>query len=260
MEPQDARGLLLVIEDDDELREMLALLLEDEGYETRSAATLNDALAALDEQSFDLILTDLFAHAPGDVLSSAQVVRERAAPTPVGVMTGWRTTAEEAEQAEFAFLVAKPFDVEQLLEVVAGSLRTPLTEEQERQAEVVRRYFAALGAHDWDALAGLCAEDVTYILPGTSPYADEIRGREPFRRYSEETFRDFPNARFEHITIHALPNGLIARYSGIWNTGEGQESRMSGVVVFHFTGERIQRIGVRLPDERFAALLGTAEE
>jgi ketosteroid isomerase-like protein/CheY-like chemotaxis protein len=230
--------------------------LRDEGYEVHLAATLPHAMAALDEQGFHLVLSDLFASEPGDVLTSAQALRERAGATPVGVMTGWRVDAEQVERAGFAFLVAKPFDVEQLVAAVAIGIHRALTPEQERQAEVVRRYFAALTDRDWDALAALCAEDVTYYLPAGVPYAGEVRGRQAFRDYSEQTFRNFPDARFEYVVVSALPNGLAARYSGTWHTATGEEARLSGAVVFRFAGERIARIGVQLPEARFRALLG----
>lgn len=50
---------ILVVEDEDTLRVNIERFLSREGHEVVSAATGTDALAMLDEQSFDVVLTDL---------------------------------------------------------------------------------------------------------------------------------------------------------------------------------------------------------
>ena len=46
-------------------------------------------------------------------------------------------------------------------------------------AETLDRYFAALRAHDWEALAACVSEDVHR----EGPYCDVFRGREPYVEY-----------------------------------------------------------------------------
>jgi DNA-binding response OmpR family regulator len=49
---------ILIVEDSDDLRELMVLLLEAEGYLVDTAATASDALDQLDRTSYDLVLTD----------------------------------------------------------------------------------------------------------------------------------------------------------------------------------------------------------
>ena len=144
----------------------------------------------------------------------------QAHPIPVGVISGWKLQEEEVRQRGFACLVRKPFDLEALLTSIAACLQIPLTPEQARQAPVVQAYFAALSARAWDALLALCTDEVLYSLPD-SPFAGTIRGKAAFRTYTEETFRQFPAARFEEVLVSSRPHGLAARYRSCWATPEG---------------------------------------
>ncbi|MDH5298699.1 MAG: response regulator, partial [Desulfobulbaceae bacterium] len=50
---------VLLVDDELSMREFLRILLEKEGYQAVTAANGEDALAALDKQSFDLIISDI---------------------------------------------------------------------------------------------------------------------------------------------------------------------------------------------------------
>lgn len=246
---------VLVVEDNEDIREALSLLLADAGYATSVAPSLADAFALIETTTFHLILTDSFVHEPSDVLASVLPLQRRAHPTPVGIISGWRQVPDEVEQAGFAFFVAKPFDLDQLLAQVAAALQTPFNQDQLQQVPVVHRYFAALTARTWDTLVELCTEDVKYVLPGNSPFSTTIVGKAAFRAYTEETFGRFPDAHFRDVAVYALPSGLAARYRGSWRMPDGSEAQMTGAVHFQFESVLIRQIGVRLNDERLRALL-----
>lgn len=246
---------LLIVEDDLDIRETLVSLLSDEGYAVQAAASQEEAFALIDRQTFALILTDLFTHSTAEPLRSAILLRARAHPTPVGVLTGWRITPEEVLANDLAFFVCKPFDLEELLTSVSASLQTPLSAAEERHAQVVRQYFARLSARDWDGWADLCTPDVTYTLPGNSALATTVQGKDAVRAYVEETFRAFQAARFEEIMIFPTPKGLAARYQAQWVLADGGTQRQAGAVVFQFSDALIRQIGVRLHDEQQQALL-----
>lgn len=122
-----ATSRLLVAEDDADLQYILKLVLEEEGYQIVTASSLEEALGLVNEQHFALILTDLFAKMPHNPLGSAQILKQHAPATPVAVMTGWRLSVEEIERQGFRFLVPKPFDLDELLALVANALRSPVT-------------------------------------------------------------------------------------------------------------------------------------
>lgn len=251
---------LLVIENDADIQALLMEILEEEGYVVSSASSQEEALRVLEGQTFHLILTDLFANKAPEALASVPALQAAALPTPVGILTGWPVSPEQAAAQGFAFCMAKPFEITELLTAIAGALHRPLTPAQQRQARVVRAYFDQLTARDWDAFVALCTEEVTYYLPGASPFAATITGQAALRAYTADTYRQFPGAWFEDPLIFSRPNGLAARYKGHWPGPNGQEHSMTGAVLFQFEGERIQQIGVRLNDERLRALWDQQQE
>src|SRR3546814_9969624 len=50
---------VLIVDDEADIRELVAGVLEDEGYQTRSAANSDDALTALSERRPSLVLLDV---------------------------------------------------------------------------------------------------------------------------------------------------------------------------------------------------------
>ena len=53
------KGRILIIDDEEAIRESLEALLDLEGYETRSAGTAGEGIATLNNEVFDLVLLDL---------------------------------------------------------------------------------------------------------------------------------------------------------------------------------------------------------
>lgn len=90
-----------------------------------------------------------------------------------------------------------------------------------------------------------------------APSSRVVHGSAAFQAYTEETFRQFPAARFEQVTVYAAPHGLAARFEGRWTTGNLGEQQQSGSVNFQFAGDLIRQIGVRLNDERLEVLMAS---
>ncbi len=253
--PWSAPAHVVIVEETPEIRDLLAAVLGDAGYEARFARSADEAHALLATQPCDLLLADLSARPGDDPFASVRALRRQAAPRPVGLITRWAVTAGEAERQGFAFLAPMPFDLDRLLLAIATSIALPLGPAQERQAHIVRQYFAALEAHAWDALLALCADDIRYVLPDPAPFATTLRGKAAFRAYTVETFRHFPTTRFTDVQPYATPHGIAARYCGSWQPAEGDEMRQDGATLFAFEGDRIAQIGVHLDAEELRGLL-----
>lgn len=122
---------LLVVDDDATLREALAALLRQEGYAVRMAPDAPAALAALEEEHFDLVLTDLKMvdrttgalcdHAGQSLLVE---VRRRYPGTRVVLITGNQTiqSAVAAMRAGAVDYVTKPFRRSEIAATVARAL------------------------------------------------------------------------------------------------------------------------------------------
>lgn len=244
---------LLLADDDLDVREAMVDLLREEGFEVVEAASFDEATAQLERTDFQGVLSDFRMAGREEPWKALEQMVALAAPAPVGLLTAWPMKEEEARERGIAFLLTKPFDTETLFARVAEHVKTgPPDPERERR---VHEYFDALSTRDWDRLASLCTEDVAYHLPGEDRrFSKTVKGRAEFREFSEATFREFPHARFEVDQVLALPGSMVARYSGDWVPAGGERQILSGSVLFHFRGELIAEIGVRLNLEQLTVV------
>ncbi|HEU5367836.1 MAG TPA: response regulator, partial [Ktedonobacterales bacterium] len=144
---------ILIAEQDHSIRDLINTLLHSEGYETDEATTLPEALECIEENAYDLVLADLLTTSTQPpTLVHVRQLQQRCHPTPVGVVTGWHIEPRAAKHPEFAFFLEKPFDLDVLLQRIAGSLNPPFTAEQAQHAQLIRRAFQALSAGDWETL------------------------------------------------------------------------------------------------------------
>jgi len=242
---------LLVVEDDADTRDILGLILREEGYVVSLAASLQEAMKLLEEQVFHFVLTDLLAVNPNDMLSSVSALLAQAQPMPIGLLTGWQVTSEEAQRAGFACYIRKPFDLDDALATIASCLNVPLSAEQQRQAGVVQRFFAALNARDWEAALRLCGTHLAYYPAPNSLYAPlrKLAGQDTYRAYVEDVFQRWSVTRFEHVLTYARPKGLAARYTYGVTLPDGSQRQRVGATLFHFRGGLITRMGVKVRRE-----------
>lgn len=112
-----ARRPILVVDDDPEILAMLRDFLESEGLVVRTAANGAEALDALDEVAPALILLDMRMPVL-DGWGFAEQVRERQLGYPIVVMTAAESARSWAEEIGATGYIAKPFDVNELLQTI----------------------------------------------------------------------------------------------------------------------------------------------
>jgi excisionase family DNA binding protein len=108
--------LVLVVDDDDRLREYVRVNLELEGYTVREADGADTALEAIENQAPDLVLLDVVM--PGvDGWGLLQKLQERHGSIPVIMFSGQvdEQSAAQAEARGARGFVGKPFDPQELL-------------------------------------------------------------------------------------------------------------------------------------------------
>src|SRR5687768_2105639 len=100
---------VLLIEDDADLELIVDELLTSEGFEVTAAATPDEAVAAIERARQDLIIADFVVDfRGGNGWEALQEIRDRAAPTPVGIFSGWKIDEAEAQRRGFVFALNKP--------------------------------------------------------------------------------------------------------------------------------------------------------
>ncbi len=130
---------ILIVDDEQDIRELVAGVLEDEGYSTRTAPGSDGALAALAERRPSLVLLDVWLQ--GSKLDGLQLLEEikRRDPTlPVLMISGHGNldTAVAAIKQGAMDFIEKPFEAGHLVHLVH---RATETERLRRENESLRQ-------------------------------------------------------------------------------------------------------------------------
>ncbi|GGE73049.1 nitrogen assimilation response regulator NtrX [Sphingomonas prati] len=118
---------VLVVDDEQDIRELVAGVLEDEGYQTRVAANSDACLAALDERRPSLVLLDVWLKdSKLDGLDLLDEIKRRDPSLPVLVISGHGNidTAVSAVRRGAADFIEKPFEAAKLLLLVSRATET----------------------------------------------------------------------------------------------------------------------------------------
>ena len=111
------RTRVAVADDDKAIRDLVAAVLSEEGYDVRTASDGRELLDLVASFEPDVVLTDLsMPRMSGiDVL---RTLRERRSPVRVVLMPGWPSWKDERDLSGASALLHKPFDIGELLEAV----------------------------------------------------------------------------------------------------------------------------------------------
>ena len=110
---------ILVVDDEENVRELLADILESEGYHVELASSGREALDKFgDGTAFDALFTDLGMQGMSG-WELAHAIRELDGKIPVAVVTGWGEAVGSSERlaAQVDWVIAKPFDTAQILAI-----------------------------------------------------------------------------------------------------------------------------------------------
>ena len=136
---------ILVVDDELDIRELVAGVLEDEGYTTRGAADSDAALEAIAQRRPSLALLDVWLQGSRlDGLELLDEIKRRDPTIPVLVISGHGSldTAVAAIRKGAVDFIEKPFEAERLLHMVA---RATETERLRREVESLRQ---TVGQHN----------------------------------------------------------------------------------------------------------------
>ena len=113
------KARILVIEDEEDVRQLLSDILTDGGLEVEIAPNGSQGIKIFKKKEFDLVFTDLGM--PG--MSGWQVadgIKKINRNIPVALITGWGVQLKDSElrKSGVDFIVNKPFQVDQVLRLV----------------------------------------------------------------------------------------------------------------------------------------------
>src|SRR5437016_4586548 len=149
---------ILIVDDEADIRELVAGILQDEGYETRTARNSDDALAAIANRRPNMIFLDIWLQ--GSRLDGLQLLDDlklQHPELPIVMISGHgniETAVAAIKQGAYDF-IEKPFKADRLLLVAQRALETSRLKREVRE------------------LKQLAPNAVTVV--GRSPAANQLR-------------------------------------------------------------------------------------
>jgi DNA-binding response OmpR family regulator len=116
---EPSRGLVLIVDDHPDTRDLFVTVLTSAGFKCVGAATAAEALHRARVMRFDVVVMDVGLPTRADGMALARQLRALPDAPPVIAVTGHRLDEESATEL-FAIQLMKPVDPE---EVVSAALR-----------------------------------------------------------------------------------------------------------------------------------------
>ncbi|MFO7666189.1 MAG: sigma-54 dependent transcriptional regulator [Desulfobacterales bacterium] len=224
---------ILIIDDDDQLRNSFKKLLAEEGYKVESAPSGEEGLNIVNNTPLDLVILDM--RLPGmNGLETFKKIHSIEPKLPVIIMTAYGTTETAIETTKLGAFdyILKPFDIPDMLELIRIALnasrfmRSPvemdkIPEESSRDAIVGR---STQMQEIYKSIGRVSPTDATVLIRGESGTGKELVAR---AIYQHSLRADKP---FLVINCVAIPETLL-------------ESELFGYEKGAFTGAAHRRVG-----------------
>ena len=130
---------ILVVDDEQDIRELVAGVLSDEGYECRTAGDSTRALAMVDERRPSLVLLDVWLHgSPMDGLEVLDAIKRDHHNLPVVMISGHgniETAVAAIKRGAYDF-IEKPFKADRLLLITQRAIEAARLRSENRELKV----------------------------------------------------------------------------------------------------------------------------
>jgi CheY-like chemotaxis protein len=124
VEKEKKNARILVIEDEEEVRNLLSDILTEGGHQVITACDGNQGIEMFKENEVDIVFSDLGM--PGiSGWKVAETIKGIKKQIPVAIITGWNVDLEQKELTEKGvdFIAFKPFEVKQVLKLVQDGIK-----------------------------------------------------------------------------------------------------------------------------------------
>jgi CheY-like chemotaxis protein len=237
---------ILIVDDDNSIRDTLGLVLTHNGFEVSAAANVNEALRLIGSHTFDVLLSDLHMPNAGDGLTVVSAMRHSNPKAVTLIFSGY----PEMRDAAAAILLqadeiwAKPLAVEKLVEKIRERLKLGAT-----PARVVESVATILEQETQSTISDwlLRVELEPHIISVPLNYQDRCA-------HLPQLFRDLVT-RLRHplplgtralVSPAAVEHGLLRRQQGYSAAMLVEESRMLQVSIFQTLQNNLHRVNFSL--------------
>lgn len=225
---------ILVVDDDASHRRMLSTVLAAEGYAVSHAADGMQAVEAVKEKFYDLILMDIQMNRMGGI-EALKLIKEVSPGIPIIIMTGYASvnTAVEALKSGAYDYITKPLDIDDLMIHVKNALSHFRLEQEnlflKERLELQFDFSKIIGRSKpmvkmYETLSQVAPSDATVLITGESGTGKELVAN---AIHHNSPRKDKP---FIKVNCAALPETLL-------------ESELFGHEKGAFTGADTQKKG-----------------
>ena len=222
---------LLVVEDDNAVRNNIVTCLELEGFDVDAVGTTREALAMLQDGGYPIVLSDIYLDERTglDVLNAARSSNPDCAVILMSGRGSMETVMAATRGGAFDYL-AKPFDLDDMVDKIRraeASLAEP-EEKETRIDDIPETDMIGSSPHMveiYNILAKVSPTDATLLIEGETGTGKELIAR-MIHRYSRRS--DKP---FVAVDCGSIPPSLL-------------ESELFGAMKGSFTGADRDRVGV----------------
>jgi len=135
---------VLLVDDDDAIREMMTATLAHKGFDVVAAANVTEALKLITTQSFGVLITDLHMPNPSDGFAVITAMRHIQPKALTLLVSGYPDvkSAMDAILLEADEIIVKPFETKKLADLVHDKLVSPrpaVPAPKERVAAILQR-------------------------------------------------------------------------------------------------------------------------
>jgi two-component system response regulator PilR (NtrC family) len=220
---------ILVVDDELSMREFLKILLEKEGYSISIAQGANEALELTEQQTFDLIISDIKMPEIGG-LGLLKTLRQQGNNVPIILITAYASPedAVEAMKGGAFDYITKPFNVDEIKAVIRSSLAGAAS--SEIASPQVDSFDEIIGQSPemlkiFDLIQRIAPTHANVLIHGESGTGKELVAQAIHRRSKAASHNFVP------IVCSAIPESLF-------------ESEVFGHVKGSFTGASSNKIGL----------------
>lgn len=204
----NAGGNILLVDDDDAVRTVMAQALRRAGHAVRTAASLADLDRELRQSAPDVLVTDVVLP-DGDGIERATMLAAERPGMPIIVLSARNTltTAVRATEAGAYDYLPKPFDLDTLTRAVTAALArrgaagAPDVGEEDRSLPLIGRSPAMQDVYR--VIARVVSNDLTVLVSGESGTGKELVARAIHDLGARRA------APFVPINMAAIPRDLI---------------------------------------------------
>jgi DNA-binding response OmpR family regulator len=224
---------LLLVDDDDAVRETLRMILEMEHFQVSTAASVAEALHLIDTQQFDALLSDLHMPGAADGFTVISAMRHKHPEAITLLFTGYPALKEamDAILLQADEILVKPMPIPEMVALIRNRLASRVKRRPtntERVASILER-DASLTIADW---LSRVKHDPEVTCIALSDY-DRTGHLPKLLQELVQRLRVPRNLGTKQISEGAIRHGKIRRSQGYSISMIVEESRMLQVSIFH---------------------------